>query len=661
MAEAIAYPVASNLLSKLGECLFAPIGRQFGYVLCYKCYVEDLKNGVKELEIAWERVQHDVQDAKNNGKPIYTDVENWLKCESANNACFCGWLPNPVVRHPIGRKVKKITKVILGLQEKSPNNKFQKVYYESSPIGIASATTYNKEDLPESRAKIMEDVMRAIVDDKVCAIGVWGAGGVGKSKLLEDVERQIKEQKLYDVVAKANISRSPDLKRIQGEIAHALGLKLMNEKTTYGRANCLRKRLESDNEKNILIILDNLWEKLELKEVGIPCGDDNKVRGCKLLLTSRYRDVLRIDMCSNQQFQLNELEDGEAQRLFERIVGDKVKNPEFTSLVRRVVKNCGGLPLLIVSLAKRLKHEDLAAWRNASTYIDVSNVKSLVETNYNDLKDERIRSLFLICALESGRISLRDNFIYCMGLGLFKKFSNTLENARDRLIMDLHSLQDSSLLLDSNDTEKFRMHDIFVDATISILSTEWNALVGRKDFGFKEWSTHELRECTAISFLLVGIDELPKNLDCPNLRMLLLAEHNQSLKIPESFFESMEKLQVLDITGLSFTSLPPSIELLGNLKSLCLDDCHLEDVTVLGKLKRLQFLSFFKSAIPRLPKEIGELTELRFLDLTVHWLKVIEPGVLKSLVNLEELYMEDSLISGRLRMKHRQAMPAWLS
>ncbi|KAK2633266.1 hypothetical protein EUGRSUZ_L00073 [Eucalyptus grandis] len=664
MAEAIACPVASNLLSKLGECLFAPIGRQFGYVLCYKSYVNDLKNGVKELETAWERVQHDVQDAKNNGKPIYTDVENWLKSvkeeiekadnllkcgESANNACFRGWLPNPVVRHPIGRKVMKITKVIQGLQEKSGNNNFQKVYHESPPIGIVTATTsvarsvYNKEDVLESRAKIMEDVVKAVVDDKVYVIGVWGAGGVGKSKLLEDVERRIKEQKLYDVVAKANISRNPDLKRIQGEIAYALGLKLMDEETTYGRANRLRERLERDNNENILLILDNLWEKLELKEVGIPCGDGNKVRSCKLLLTSRYRDVLCIDMCSDQQFQLNKLEDGEAQRLFERIVEDKVMDPEFTSLVKRVVKNCGGLPLLIVSLAKTLKHRDLAACRNASTYIDESNVKSLVEQNYNDLKDERIKSLFLICALDSGRIFLRDSFIYCMGLGLYKKFSNTIEDARDRLIMDLHRLQDFSLLLDSNDPEKFRMHDIFVDAAISIFSTEWNGLVGRKNLGFKKWSTHELRKCTTISFSWVGIDELPESLDCPNLRMLLLAEHNLSLKIPDSFFESMEKLQVLDLTGLSFTSLPSSIKFLGNLESLSLDQCHLEDVIALGKLKGLQFLSFLKSAIPKLPKEIGELTELRFLDLTrCIELKVIEPGVLGSLVNLEELYMEDS-------------------
>ncbi|XP_056164571.1 uncharacterized protein LOC115681898 [Syzygium oleosum] len=660
MAGAFLTSVASKLVSSLGEYLIAPIGRQFGYVLCYKSYVEDLKDRLNELKNARKRVQQSVTEAERDIKPIHTDVKDWLEKveekikeaeiqlksgENAKDACFRGWIPNPMVHHPIGRKVKKMTQVIQGLHEKSQNSNFQEVYHESTPIGIVTATmsaarSVDKNDVLESRASIIEAVMKALANDKVCVIGVHGIGGVGKSKLLEDIEWRVKEEKLFDVVATANVSRNSDLKRIQGEIAYALGLKIMNEETARGRADRLCKRLESDSKKNILIILDNLWEKLELKEVGIPCGVDNKVKGCKLLLTSRYKNVLRIDMGSDEQIQLDQLKPEEAGRLFERIVGENVNDPEFKPLVDGVVENCKGLPLQIVSLAKRLRNADLAAWRNALA--KGSDVKSMVELYYNDLKDERIQSLFMVCAIHSGRISMNASLIYCMGLGLYKSFSKTIEIARDALITDLHSLQDSSLLLDSDDMEWFRMHDIFADEAISIASTQWNALVGKKD-GFKVWSKDELKKCTAISFPYVGIDELPERLDCPNLRMLLLLENNPSLKIPDLFLESMEKLQVLDFTGLSFTSLPSSIRFLENLKSLCLDFCYLEDVTVLGKLKGLQFLSFIESTIARLPKEIGELTELRFLDLTrCARLKVIEPGVLGRLVNLEELYMADS-------------------
>lgn len=154
MADAFGTSVASNLVSKLGEYLFAPIGRQFGYVLCYKCYVEDLENGVKKLENATKRVQSSVDEAISNGKPIHSDVKDWLgsakkkakeaenllkRGESAQNTCFRGWLPNPVVRHLIGRKVKKITKVIQDLFMKSESTKFQKVYHENPPIGLVAA------------------------------------------------------------------------------------------------------------------------------------------------------------------------------------------------------------------------------------------------------------------------------------------------------------------------------------------------------------------------------------------------------------------------------------------------------------------------------------------------------------------------------------------
>ncbi|KAK3433625.1 hypothetical protein EUGRSUZ_L00160 [Eucalyptus grandis] len=545
--------------------------------------------------------------------------------KSAQNSCICGWIPNPLVRHPIGRKVKETTKVIQGFYEKSRNSNFKKVYYENTPTGIVTAVTSatrsvdKKEDALESRASITEDVMKAITDDKVHVIGVYGPGGVGKSKLLEDVKRRVQGEKLFDEVAMADVSRNPDLRRIQGEIADELGLKLTNVETVRGRADHLRNRLEQDPTKKILIILDNLWKKLDLKEVGIPCEDDNKVKGYKLLLTSRFRDVLCIDMGSDREFQVNELKHEEARRLFERTIGNGVNDLEFKSLVDGVVNNCGGLPLFIISLAKRLKHGDLAAWRNALN-IEESDIKSQVELHYKDLEDDRIRLVFLVCALDSGRTSTRDFLIYCMGLGLYKKFNRTIENARDKLMMDLHSLQDSSLLLDCDQKVYFRMHDIFVDVAISIASTEWNALVGRKGDGFKKWSKDELRKSTAISFPRVGIEELPEKLDCPNLKMLLLLERQSSLEIPPSFFESMEKLQ-----------------------SLCLDQCHLEDVTIIGNLKGLQFLSFRYSTIARLPKEIGGLTELRFLDLReCTGLKVIESGVLRSLVNLEELYMEDS-------------------
>ena len=77
--------------------------------------------------------------------------------------------------------------------------------------------------------------------------------------------------------------------RIQGEIADKLDLKLDKE-TLSGRANLLRARLSKEKNQKILVILDDIWKKLDLDEIGIPCN------GCKVVVTSRNRDILSCEM-----------------------------------------------------------------------------------------------------------------------------------------------------------------------------------------------------------------------------------------------------------------------------------------------------------------------------------------------------------------------------
>ncbi|KAJ0080062.1 hypothetical protein Patl1_24218 [Pistacia atlantica] len=66
----------------------------------------------------------------------------------------------------------------------------------------------------------------------------------------------------------------------------------------------------------ILLILDNIWKDLDLATVGIPSGDDRG--GCKLLLTTRVRDVLDR-MGSTNNFKMGTLNDEEAWSLFQKM------------------------------------------------------------------------------------------------------------------------------------------------------------------------------------------------------------------------------------------------------------------------------------------------------------------------------------------------------
>ena len=115
--------------------------------------------------------------------------------------------------------------------------------------------------------------------------------------MVREIAKQVKEKKLFNEVAIATVTQSPDPIKIQGEIADKLDLKLDKE-TPSGRADLLRVMLTKDNSKKILVILDDIWEKLDLEEIGIPRT------GCKVLVTSRNRDVLSSEMGTQKDFGL---------------------------------------------------------------------------------------------------------------------------------------------------------------------------------------------------------------------------------------------------------------------------------------------------------------------------------------------------------------------
>ncbi|GAY67268.1 hypothetical protein CUMW_255230, partial [Citrus unshiu] len=80
-----------------------------------------------------------------------------------------------------------------------------------------------------------------------------------------------------------------------------------------------------------------------------------------------------------------------------------------------------------------------------------------------------------------------------------------------------------------------------------------------------------------------------------------------------------------------------------NLQTLCLDGCRLNEITIIGQLRKLEILSFRDSDVKELPLVIGQLTRLQLLDLSnCSSLVVIAPNVISKLSRLEELYIGNS-------------------
>lgn len=97
----------------------------------------------------------------------------------------------------------------------------------------------------------------------------------------------------------------------------------------------------------------------------------------------------------------------------------------------------------------------------------------------------------------------------------------------------------------------------------------------------------------------------------------------------------MEKLEVLSMNSIQMMLFPPSFDYLKNLRTLCFDDCQLNDIST----KNLEILSFCGCKLEELPKDIGKLTNLRLLDLTnCSPLRLVPSSVICGLPSLKGVY-----------------------
>ncbi|KAF8018194.1 hypothetical protein BT93_H3175 [Corymbia citriodora subsp. variegata] len=302
--------IAVSVACEVAKWLVAPVGRHCGYIIFSDRRVRKLNVEIVELDHTRQRVQHSIDEAQNNIKRIEANVEKWMKEVDAGitnarkilendgiakTACFYGWLPNPKARYRLGKEASRTVKDIRAL---AVQGRFDKVDYENPPPGLVrgapganSSAGDGGNFITNSRVSIFQDIMEALDDEKLKVIGIYGPGGVGKTTLLKKVEKTLKKKgRPFEMIVKVELSRTPDLINIQGQIADALNLSVKDKETQQGRRDLPLQKLQSNPNEKVLIMLDDLWEELNLEAVGIPSGDTSGK--CKLLLTSRFLDVL---------------------------------------------------------------------------------------------------------------------------------------------------------------------------------------------------------------------------------------------------------------------------------------------------------------------------------------------------------------------------------
>ncbi|KAL4200769.1 hypothetical protein AMTRI_Chr02g255270 [Amborella trichopoda] len=168
--------------------------------------------------------------------------------------------------------------------------------------------------------------------------------------------------------------------------------------------------------------MDDMWQKLDLKKVGIPQPKNEDT--WKILVINRDRNVCS-DMGAETTIEVKTLQWEEAWSLFLKNAGQHITSPVIKQHAETVLRKCNGLPLAIIILAKAMANRHMVeVWANAKRELKTSSasLQGMVEDVFIPLKfsyhslDDVLKSSFLYCALylEDHSISKSNIVDYCI-------------------------------------------------------------------------------------------------------------------------------------------------------------------------------------------------------------------------------------------------------
>ncbi|XP_021991277.1 disease resistance protein At4g27190 [Helianthus annuus] len=460
----------------------------------------------------------------------------------------------------------------------------------------------------------------------------------------------------FDIVIWVQVSRSLDLSTIQSQIAKRIHLKVEAGDRTHIIASKILRRLKL--RKKILLILDDVWEMIDLDAVGVPSKDPC----CKILLTTRSLDVCR-HMDVHVSFQLNQLSEEDAWNLFVHSAGPVLDTNGIESPARKIVASCNGLPLAIKALGNSMRDRpQIELWRNAHLRWRCSSplfkniekeIFGTLATSYHFLPSKILKQCFLFCSLYPASFSIDvAELIQCwVSDGLINE-SQSLEEAHNYGVALVEHLKDSCLL-DQDSEGTVKMHDIFRDLAI-VLSQSQELLYGFHTQSGLPFHQMPNESSQRVSFIRCRIKRLPEFPVYSQLTVLFL-QGNPIQKIPKKFFYNLVSLRVLNLSETRITSLPRSILCLCELRSLFLRNCSIQKLPSLKSLCKLLVLDLSSTRIKALPKGFGSLRSLRELNLScTPFLNKIVAGSISGLSSLETLYMSSSSYNWNLKTGKNQ-------
>ncbi|XP_020179349.1 probable disease resistance protein At1g61300 [Aegilops tauschii subsp. strangulata] len=611
--------ILAPVLTLLVNELWKPIKKHVGYCLKPETNVSNLTKAVDELRNSIYTIEETIQLGEREGKRPKVQVTKWtesarsIEAEACNisnkyeartiHIFGCSW--SCWSNYKISKSAAKVTGDIEDINKRSLQK--DDILSLLPPVGLELPLPANIVGQEHYRNKVFGCIEEGPTD----IIGICGMGGSGKTTLLKQINNYYSsERPVFDHVMFIEVGKQLNLMAVQQSIASGLGLLLINDGDATHRARAIFNFLK---ERKFLLLIDDLWDMLDLVKVGIPHGSKCCLPNSQIvLITTRSLDVCGRMHISENVIQLKCLGSDHSWHLFKEIVGGrKMEDAQIRGCAEKIAAKCGGLPLAIKITGQAMASKVASEEREYnlmlvedSVFHEVSGSDNelfpILKISYDSLQSDVIRMCFLLFAGIAAKDPDDDwetvSLVHCwMGHGLLGE-DDDIERTYLRGYSIVEILKRSFLIGSSDCGEKHvKMHHVVQDLALWIVATKQTGAHKEKWLVDQREHTRADVWSTADRIFLCGgdIKAIPSSCSCAHLLTLILTNNEHISEFPAGFFSAMKSLIYLDLSGIQIQEIPSEI----------------------GALTSLQLLDLSRTPIHSLPVELGLLEDLRYLYL----------------------------------------------
>ncbi|XP_048329500.2 disease resistance protein RGA2-like isoform X1 [Ziziphus jujuba] len=700
MAEAVLSGIAEGITGQLGNAVVKQIAYLWGVEEELQ-KLEDTISTIKGVLIDAEKHQvHDEQiktwlmrleDAVYEADDLVDEfsTEALLRQVMTGNALvkqvrtFCSTSNQFAFRFKMGKRIRDLRKKLVAIAD---DRKFHLETGIQEPKVVTRVTTprVREEDVIGRHREKMEIIKRLFDietdQENMGVIPIVGVGGLGKTTLAQLVINDAKVKNHFEPIIWVNVPKVFDVELIVKEMVKS---RVKDERPMDEMEKELEEKIKG---KLYLIVLDDVWDfgnrekwlKLEnLLRVG--------ANGSKIIITTRDKNVAcKINGQQESTHFLRTLDEEHSWSLFKRLAfmqGQMPDNPNHVKIGKEIMTKCGGIPLVIRTIASMLYSINLEEWssfkeKELSTIPDyVDDVIPTLKLSYDRLPSH-LKHCFGYCSLfpKNHVFSVEMLINLWMAQGFIKLSNDHREDMGYQHFKDLlhRSFFEQVEIDDSFKVTECKMHDCMHDLAMSVTGSKCRMLslndkkidkrTRHVSLDTSLWSPEEEKESLSLlvemekirtlfftTDLYLSTRILKKSiLSCKFLRTLDLHAAYARLTVMPKSIGKLKHLRYLDLSWNDMQALPNSITRLQHLQTLNLSSCwKLRALPYsISRLQNLQTLNLsYCGNLGALPDTISRLQNLQTLNLNQCWNLQALPNDVTKLVSLRSLGMGNWLDS----------------